>query len=435
MVLDRFLHNLQKNTCRPMPELDLDYRLPEFDAALADLPATPTSGLANDEHYWRAVRALYRQSDELINLEHGFWGAMAEPVKAMFHHWTERINCETTLLIRPHWSAMMDTVRGEVAAAMGCGIDEIELTRNATEALLALISGYNRLEPGDTVLYSDLDYPCAKDAMEWLRQRRGVTPVRLTIPEPATRENVLDTYARALRAHPRTRLVLLSHVCFATGLVLPVSEIAAMAEAAGAGVIVDAAHSWGQLDFHVPSLGAAFVALNLHKWIGAPLGCGAVHIRLDSLDAIDPYLGDRSWPADDIRSRIHTGSPNFAAWLTVPAALQLHRKIGAHAKEARLRALRNAWVGSVRELPGVEVLTPDDPSMVAGITAFRLHGRTSKADNDAIVGALRERFGVFTVARVGPDSGDVVRVTPAVFTRMQDVERLIEGLGVLAREG
>ena len=89
----------------------------------------------------------------------------------------------------------------------------------------------------------------------------------------------------------------------------------------------------------------------------------------------------------------------------------------------------------MRELPGVQVLTPDDPSMVAGITAFRLHGRKSKADNDAIVGALREWFGVFTVARVGPDSGDVVRVTPAVFTRMQDVERLIEGLGVLAREG
>jgi selenocysteine lyase/cysteine desulfurase len=35
---------------------------------------------------------------------------------------------------------------------------------------------------------------------------------------------------------------------------------------------------------------------------------------------------------------------------------------------------------------------------------------------------------------MGPDSGDVVRVTPAVFTRMQDVERLVEALGVLARE-
>jgi selenocysteine lyase/cysteine desulfurase len=415
--------------------LQLDYRLPEFDAALAALPATPSANIAGDEPYWRAVRALYRQSDELVNLENGFWGAMGEPVKAMYLHWTERINFETTLLVRPHWSEIMDGVRGKVAQAMGCGIDEIELTRNATEALLALVSGYNRLEPGDTVLYSDLDYPCGRDAMEWLRERRGVKPVRLTIPEPATRENVLDTYAAALRTHPRTRLVLLSHVCFATGLVMPVREIAAMADAAGAGVIVDAAHSWGMLDFDVPDLGAPFAALNLHKWIGAPLGCGAVYIRRGSLDAIDPYLGDRTWPASDIRSRVHTGSPNFAAWLTVPAALELHGKIGAHAKEARLRALRNAWAEPARALPGVQILTPADPSMTAGITSFRLHGRTSKADTDAIVAALRERFGVFTVMRPGPDAGEVVRVTPSILTRTTDVERLLEGLSGLAREG
>ncbi|SAL23200.1 aminotransferase, class V [Caballeronia terrestris] len=414
---------------------ELVYRLPVFDAALAALPSPPAKDIARDEPYWSAVRALYSHSDALINLENGFWGAMAEPVKSMLLYWTERVNFETTFLIRDRWPAMMDGIRGQIAAAMGCGIDEIELTRNATEALLALIGGYNRLEPGDTVLYSDLDYPCGRDAMEWLKARRGVTPVRLTIPEPATRESVLDTYAAALRAHPRTRLVLLSHVCYATGLVMPVRDIAAMAEAAGAGVIVDAAHSWGQLDFDVPSLGAGFAALNLHKWVGAPLGCGAIYIRRDGLGAIDPHLGDRSWPADDIRSRVHTGSPNFAAWATLPAALELHLKIGARAKEARLRALRDAWVTPARELPGVVIQTPDDPSMVAGITSFRLHGRTSKVDNNAIVAALRKRFGVFTVSRPGPDAGVVVRVTPAVFTRMSDVERLVEGLTVLSREG
>lgn len=414
----------------------LDYRLPEFDAALAALPATPAAGrAASDEPFWRAVHALYRQSDTLVNLENGFWGAMAEPVKAMFRYWTDRVNFDTTVLIRDHWADMQEAVRAEVAGAMGCGVDEIALTRNATESLLALIGGYNRLAPGDTVLYSDLDYPCGRNAMEWLRERRGVVPVRLSIPEPATRENVLDTYAAALRAHPRTRLVLVSHVCFATGLVMPVRDIAAMAEAAGAGVIVDAAHSWGMLDFEVPALHAPFAAFNLHKWIGAPLGCGALYIRRGSVAAIDTHLGDRTWPADDVRSRIHTGSPNFAAWLTLPAALQVHRRIGAHAKEARLRALRNAWVEPARALPGVQVLTPDDPSMVAGITGFRLHGKTSKADNDAVVATLRERFGVFTVARPGPDAGSVVRVTPAIFTHFSAAERLVEGLSVLSREG
>ncbi|MDR5762488.1 aminotransferase class V-fold PLP-dependent enzyme [Caballeronia sp. LZ035] len=411
----------------------LDFRTPEFAAALAALPPTPTSNLAADESYWHAVRGLYRQSDELINLENGFWGAMAEPVRQMFEHWTDRVNRETTMLIRRHYTPLFDSLRAQVAAAMGCAPEEIELTRNATEALLALISGYNRLAPGDTVLYSDLDYPCGKDAMEWLRERRGVTPVRLVIPEPATREAVLDAYSQALRAHPRTRLVLLSHVCFATGLVMPVAELSAMAERAGADVIVDAAHSWGQLDFDVPALDAPFAALNLHKWIGAPLGCGAIYVRRGRVASIDPYLGDRSWPADDIRARVHTGSPNFAAWFTVPAALELHQRIGARAKEARVRALRDAWAEPAREIDGVQILTPPDPSMTAGITAFRLRGHAGKAACDALVAALSERFGVFTVTRPGPEAGEVVRVTPAVFSRMEDAERLLDGIRTLAR--
>ncbi|BAN25494.1 aminotransferase class V-fold PLP-dependent enzyme [Caballeronia insecticola] len=416
-----------------MPDL-LDYRTPAFESALAALPATPVDEPADDEDYWNAVRGLYDQSDELINLENGFWGAMAEPVKGMFQYWTERVNRETTLLIRRHYMPLHDGLRERVAAAMGCAVEEIELTRNATEALFALISGYNRLAPGDTVLYCDLDYPCCKDAMEWLRERRGVSPVRITIPEPATHDAVIAAYAKALREHPRTRLVLLSHVCFATGLVLPVAEISAMAKKAGADVIVDAAHSWGQLDFDVPDLNAPFAALNLHKWIGAPLGCGAIYIRREHLASIDPYFGDRSWPADDIRARVHTGSPNFAAWFTVPSALDAHRRIGAKAKQARLRALRDAWAEAAREIPGVQIMTPADPAMSAGITAFRLKGHTTKPACDAIVAALRDRFGVFTVARTGPEAGDVVRVTPGVFSRMEDAKRLLEGIETLAGE-
>ncbi|SAL68372.1 aminotransferase, class V [Caballeronia arvi] len=420
-----------------MPDF-LDYRTPQFEAALAALPPTPASNLAADEPYWHAVRALWHHSDALINLENGFWGAMTEPVKAMFQHWTDRVNRETTLFIRPHLMTLYQGLRERLAAAMGCAVEEIELTRNATEALLALISGYNRLAPGDTVLYSDLDYPCGKDAMEWLRERRGVTPVRIVMPEPATREAVLETYAKALREHPRTRLVLLSHVCFATGLVLPVADISAMAKDAGADVIVDAAHSWGQLDFDVPDLNAPFAALNLHKWIGAPLGCGAIYIRRGHVMSIDPYFGDRTWPADDIRARVHTGSPNFAAWFTLPAALDVHQRIGAKAKEARLRALRDAWAEPARALPGVQIMTPADTSMnssmSAGITAFRLHGRATKDACDAIVAALRDRFGVFTVTRPGPDSGEVVRVTPALFSTMSDAARLLEGIETLSRE-
>lgn len=410
---------------------DLDYRTPSFDAALAQLPPTPAHDPGSDEAYWTAVSALYTASRELANLENGYWGVMPDPVKDVYRHWTDRVNFENTLLIRERWPEALEHITGQVAAALGCGNDEIVLTRGATEAMLALIGGYARLQPGDTVLYCDLDYPAMRHAMEWLRGRRGVVPVRLSIPEPATRENVLEAYALALKQHPNTRLVLLTHLSHCTGLVMPVRDIAAMAREVGAECIVDAAHSWGQMDFDVADLGVPFAAFNLHKWVGAPLGCGCLYIRRGSLPAIDTYYGDVDFPETDIRSRIHTGSPNFAAWLTIPAALQLHQHISARAKAARLRGLRDHWVQPMRKAQGIEILTPDDAEMVAGITAFRFTGRTSTSENDAIVAALRSTHGVYTVRRTGPAAGDVVRVTPAVYSSRAEMDRPVRGLGAL----
>ena len=410
---------------------DLDFSLSSFDAALAGLPPTPAQGVESDEAFWGAVRGLYATSNALTNLENGYWGVMAEPVKAVFQHWTDRVNFENTLLIRDHWPQALERLRQTVATALGCDVGEIALTRGATEAMLALIGGYNRLHRGDSVLYCDLDYPAMRYAMEWLRERRGVVPIGFAIPEPATRDNVLEAYADMLRRHPNTRLVLLTHLSHSTGLVMPVRELAALARSAGAEVIVDAAHSWGQLDFDVRSLDAPYVAFNLHKWIGAPLGCGCLYIRNGSMSSIDPYFGDRDFADTDVRSRIHTGSPNFAAWLTIPAALQLHRRIGSGAKQMRLRSLRDHWVRRARTLPGIEILTPDDPAMVAGMTAFRIAGRTTSADNDAIVAALRDSHGVSTVRRTGLAWGDAVRVTPAIYTSHADVDRLVAGLCAL----
>jgi isopenicillin-N epimerase len=414
----------------PIDKPDLAFRVPAFEHALAELPPPPAGGAAGaadagaDPAFWAAVARLYDSSSTRVNLENGYWGVMPMPVKAQFHHWIDRVNHDNTLLVRAHWPQLAEELRQCVAQALGCGADEITLCRGATEAMLALIGGYNRLQPGDTVLFSDLDYPAMRDAMQWLGQRRGVTPVPLTLPRPPTRETVLDAYAQALRRHPRTRLVLLTHLSHYTGLVLPVRELSRLAQAAGAEVIVDAAHSWGQLDFRVGDLDAPFAAFNLHKWIGAPLGCACLYIRRGSVAAIDPYFGSRDYSDDDIRSRLRTGTPSFAAWLSIPAALQLHQRIGAAAKEARLRHLRNHWVRQARGLPGVEILTPDDPGMVAGITSLRVRGRSGTE----VVEALGEQHGVHTVSPTGAVAGEVVRVTPTLTTTLEGLDRLVQGL-------
>src|SRR5690349_23601130 len=109
---------------------------------------------------------------------------MANPVLAEYQRLTEFINKENTSFARRQWSDTYRGVRDTVASFLNVSLDEIALTRGATEALQALIGGYNKLKPGDTVLYADLDYSEMKNAMRWLETRRGVKAVKLQFPEP-----------------------------------------------------------------------------------------------------------------------------------------------------------------------------------------------------------------------------------------------------------
>jgi selenocysteine lyase/cysteine desulfurase len=213
---------------------------------------------------------------------------------------------------------------------------------------------------------------------------------------------------------------------------MPIAEISKMAKARGVDVIVDAAHSWGQIDFNAPDLGADFVGFNLHKWIGAPLGVGFMYIAKDRLADIDRDMGDEDYAEVDIRSRVHTGTVNFASVLALPQAIALHQSIGASAKQARLTFLRDYWVSRSRGFKGLEILTPDEPGMYGAITSFRFAGKTDKAENDKIVAALRDTHRILTVRRAGVAKGQCIRVAPALYTRTADLDKLVDALAVLS---
>lgn len=401
----------------------------------APLPLVPRDGnpqdIAQDEAYWRQVAAQYRITDRATNLEAGFFGMMAAPVLAAYHENIDRVNRESSYFARREFPGMAAESRRRVAEALGVSAAEIAFSRNATEALQTLIGQYNAVKQGDTVMYADLDYNAMQWSMNALAERRGATVVTLDIPEPATHDSILAAYTSALDANPRTRLLLLTHCNNKTGLLHPVREVAAMARARGADVVVDAAHSFGQVPLALGEFGADFVGVNLHKWVGAPVGAGVMYIREGRLAAIDRAHGDQG-SLDRIDSRIHTGTSDFATVMTIPKALDFQASIGIPNKSARLRYLRNRWAEAARDIPGVNILTPDDDRLVGAITGFRLHGRGTREANQAVARTLLEEFGLFTVWRSGLAKGDCVRVTPALYNTPADADRLVEALRVLA---
>lgn len=408
--------------------------LQPLTAAATGLPPVPQGApadAARDTAYWTRVRAEFDVDGSVTNLENAYWGMLPRSVEAAYFDRLRFVNRHHVAYVR-NWiedrsyTAAMEDVRTRVAALIGCASDEVALARSGTEALQNLIVNYRTLSAGDAVIYADLDYPDMQMAMDSLVERRGVTVVRFAIPEPATRANVVDAYDRILRATPRAKLLLVTHLSNRTGLVPPVAEIAALARARGVDVILDAAQTVGQIDFTLDELDVDFAGFSLHKWVGAPLGTAGLYIKASRLQDIAPHMGNG--PEDAIGSRVFPGTTNFASLLTVPDALAFQDGLGGVArKEARLKHLRRYWVERVRSAQ-VEILTPEDPALSGSVTSFRITGVAA----ESVQQILRERHGVLTVARTGIANGDAVRVTPALYNTEADLDRLVEGIRSIA---
>ncbi|NYE61610.1 selenocysteine lyase/cysteine desulfurase [Duganella sp. 1224] len=385
---------------------------------------------------WEAVARSYDIAGDFVNLENAYYGIMARPVAEDFKRNIDYLNRYNSMYLRRQFDrAGMEQLRALLAAHTGVAAEELAITRGATESLQNLICNYRLLRRGDTIMYANLDYDAMQYAMNDLAQRNGARVALVKMPEPVNRQAAIDVYEQAMLANPRTRLLLLTHINHRTGFVLPVAEIVKLAKARHIDVIVDVAQSWGQLDYKLPDLGADFIGANLHKWVGAPLGTGFLYIRKERLADIGVERGDEDYPASDIRSRVHSGTVNAAALMTIPAALKLHDDIGVANRGRRLRELRDHWVRQVRGLDGIQVLTPDEAGSYGAVTSFRLRGHTTFEQNVALSNRLFEQYRLFTVARKGPVGGACIRVTPGLFTRESDLEQLVLALKELSRTG
>lgn len=411
-------------------------RLAAGQAQRQGLPKPPESvapeSLATDEDFWAEIATYYDRTEGIVNLEHGYWGKMAHPVQDAYVRATKMVNAQNSFYARKDYGDDARVSVHRVARALGVADDEIVITRNATEAIHNLIRQYKGLTANDAVLYADLDYPSFKETMVWLEQAHGVNSVEVEIPQRATQAEILQRYVTAFNANPNLKLMLITHVSNQHGLVVPVAEIAAEAKFRGIDVICDSAQSWGLLDYKIPDLNVDWAGFNLHKWIGSPIGVGALYMKRGTLNKVSPYPGESDPENSRASTRVHMATSNFASIITIPDAIDFHESIGGANKEARLRYLRQLWTSEAESMSHIELLGGLDEDSWTGMASFRLPGKITVADARDLQQRLENEFGIFTVIRVGLASGSCVRITPQVFTSADEIGMLVDAMKKLA---
>ena len=384
---------------------------------LIDINDFTAEGEATDEKFWKKIaKKYYEIADDHINLENGFYGIQPKPVLKAFQKNVTKANEQAARFARKEYPAIAAAARKEVAAFLGVSDEEIIITRNATEALNIVIQGYP-FKQGDEVILNQLDYFSMIETFRMLEKRGEINVKEFEMPLlPKSEEQIVELYRKQIT--DKTKVILLTHVSNINGLLVPVAKIAAMAKEKGVDVMTDSAHALGQIKFNLKELNSDFVGMNLHKWIGNPVGAGILYVRKERIKELKPLFGDVVAAETNINKLAHFGTTPFAVVMTIPTSLAFQQQLGIERVSARLHYLKSVWVNELKEHPNVEVVVPADFS--CGIASFRLKNKTATEVADY----LFKQHKIFTVARTLGKDG-CVRVTPSVYNSVDDIKKFV----------
>ena len=387
---------------------------------------TQTShSLASDEDFWAGIRGGYRLKLDYINLENGYYNILPQATLEKYIQHIREVNLQGAYYMRTVQFENKKRIAARVARLVGCPEETLVLTRNTTESLDTIISGFP-WKAGDEAIFAIQDYGAMQDMFKQVARRQGIVLKTISLPtNPASDAEIVDLYAKAIT--DKTKLIMVCHLVNVTGQINPVRQICDMAHARGVEVMVDGAHAVAHFEFKISELNCDYYGASLHKWLAVPLGVGILHVRKEKIAQIWPLIAEEGAPLTDIKHLNHVGTIPVHTDLAVDDAIDFYEKLGPARKEARLRYLQNYWTTKVRAIPRVRLHHPADPTKSCAIANVGIEGMKPSV----LAERLLKEYKIYTVAI---DGGNVhgCRITPNVFTTLLELDVLVKAISELA---
>ncbi|MCY1277978.1 Cysteine desulfurase SufS [compost metagenome] len=327
----------------------------------------------------------------------------------------------------PDWLIIERRLRERLARLLNSSTTaDIALVKNTSEALSFVAFGLD-WATGDQVVISDQEFPSNRVVWEALK-RFGVEvlQVSLDVPDPEG--------ALLAACGPRTRLMSISAVQYASGLRLDLQRLGHGCRQSGVLFCVDAIQQLGALPFDVQAIDCAFAMADGHKWMLGPEGLGVFYCRSDLREQLKlheygwhmlEHPGDyerADWEPSRTARRFECGSPNMLGAMALEASLSLLEEVGME-QVALALGERVQWLqDGLARIPGVQLLSPLDPVRRAGILNFRLDGWENQA--------LFERLRAEQV--VCAQRGGGIRFSPHFYTQPRVIEETLSLLRQMA---
>jgi selenocysteine lyase/cysteine desulfurase len=381
--------------------------------------------LATDEDYWSYIQQAYTVNPNIINLNNGGVSPSPITVQQALQRYNQLANEGPSYYMWRILDQGREPLRAKLAELAGCDPNEVAINRNATEALNTVIYGL-RLQKGDEVIGTKQDYPNMIQAWKQRALREGIVYKQISFDFPIEdNDAIVAAFERAIT--PATKVLHITHVINWVGQIMPVQQLTAMAKRRGIQTIVDGAHSFGLLDFKIPDLGCDYFGTSLHKFLSAPIGSGLLWVKKERIASLWPMMCNDKPESDDIRKFETLGTRSFPIEQAIGEAINFHNAIGPARKQARMHYLKNYWASTVQKIPGVQIHTSLNPAFSCAIAGVSVAGKTiAQLDNE-----LFNTYKIHTVGIVW-ENISCIRITPHVYTKTKDLDKLISAITSIA---
>lgn len=302
---------------------------------------------------WPQVRALWDLDPSVTFLNHGSFGATPRSVLQAQSALRAEMEAQPVRFLDRELPARLADVRAEVAAFLDADPGGLVFVPNATTGVAAVLASMT-LRAGDEVVITDHAYNAVRLAAAVACARAGA---RLVVaPLDPTGADI----AGSLRPHltRRTTLAIVDHVASWNGLVLDATAVVATCRAAGVPVLIDAAHAPGMLPVSLRTLAPDLWVGNLHKWVCAPKGSGALWVAPHLRDRIRPAITSHGDEFGFHDAFDWSGTNDPTAILAVPAALAFLDELGIERMRAHNVALARHARAILSEALGAEPAWP-----------------------------------------------------------------------------
>lgn len=257
--------------------------------------------------------------------------------------------------------------------------DDIAIVKNTSEALSMVAHGLT-WEEGDEVVISDQEFPSNRIVWEALAPQ-GVKVIEASLTAFDTPEEAIINACSS-----RTKLISISSVQYATGLRMDLPLIGKHAKEQGILYCVDAIQSLGALTFDLQTTQADFVMADAHKWLLGPEGTALFYSSPQARNRLRLHefgwhmvetLGDydrKEWEPAHTARRFECGSPNTMGEQIFKASLELLLEVGLVSVETQILSHHRYLRSSLSQIPGIEILSPEQADRQSGILLIRISG-------------------------------------------------------------